>query len=58
MRMAMMENVEYSKGLKELEVVMGKNGGLEKINMIGDVFDVVLIGNGMLSGKGVNYRWS
>jgi hypothetical protein len=58
MRMATMENVEYSKGLKELEAAMGKNGGLEKINMTGDASDVASTGNGMPSGKGVNYRWS
>ena len=28
MRMATMENVEYSKGLKELEAAMGRNGGI------------------------------
>lgn len=58
MRMATMENVEYSEGLKELEAAMGKNGGLEKINMTGDACNVASTGNGMPSGKGVNYRWS
>ena len=57
MRAATMENVEYSKGLKELEDAMNKNGGMEKINMSGD--DAVASGgNGMPRGASDNYRWS
>ena len=57
MRAATMENVEYSKGLKDLEAAMNKNGGLEKINMTGDD-GVAKSGNGMPGGAGDNYRWS
>ena len=58
MRAATMENVEYSKGLKELEAAMASKGGLEKINMTGDGNVAAYAdGNGMPSGSGENYRW-
>ena len=58
MRAATMENVEYSKGLKELEAAMASKDGLEKINMTGDGNVAAYAdGNGMPSGSGENYRW-
>jgi HSP20 family molecular chaperone IbpA len=59
MRSATMENVEYSKGLKELEAAMGRNGGMQTINMDGSGGASAGGGNAsnMPSGKADGYRW-
>jgi len=55
MRAATMENVEYSAGLKELENAMGRNGGLQTINMSesGKARDGARFPGGQAEG----YRW-
>ena len=54
MRMATMENVEYNKGLKELESAMARNGGMETIKM-GGAPDA---SESMPTGQGDGYRWN